>query len=881
MKNKHLKNLRNHLLLVVLLLSAVSLCAQEQAEKCATDIIHNKLMATNPEYAKRIKTNEFILQKAIANNESGDHTLTATFTVPVVVHVIHLGEAIGTGTNISNAQILSSISALTDAYRKAAGTPFDGNGVDTGIEFCLAQKDPSGNPSTGINRINGTGTGNYETIGVDDLNEVQVKALSFWDNEKYYNIWVVSEIDDNNGGQGTQGYAYYPPGGAFTEDGTVVLFNAFGYDPSGSLGYNLKSYTNMNSTMVHEMGHALDLFHTFKGDGSGSTCPPNTPGLCATEGDLVCDIPPHMRSQSNCVADGTVNSCSSGSTALDYQHNYMDYSSDACVNMFTAGQSTRTTATLTTLRGSLVTTSNLAACGCSGISVTIGLTSGSNPTCSGQSLTFTATPDNGGTSPTYQWYLNGAPVNLETGVTYTSTTLTNETVTCIMTSGSVTSNAIVISLTTGIVPAVSTAVTSGSNPTCAGASITFTATPTSGGTAPAYQWKVDGVNVGTNSATYTSTALTNGQTVTCVMTSNLSCASPTTATSNTTTIITSGGAIIPTVSTAITTGSTPACAGQSFTFTATPVNGGATPIYQWKVNGVNVGTNSTAYTTTALTDGQTVTCVMTSNEACASPSTVSSAGISITITSTPTINFIANKNVCGGDIGASSFSSTPSGATYTWTNSNTAIGLAANGTGNVPAFTAVNSTSLAITATITVTPSINNACTGIPSTYTITVNPTPIITQNGAVLSSSTASSYQWYRNGQPIVGATNQTYTPTQNGDFNIIVGGSTCPSDIINMNDTGINQINSDDFFTVYPNPNDGNFTVSFNAILKSTYKLSLLNTLGALVYLETLTDPIAIGFNGSYLKQMDITKYGKGIYLISISNQNMETVKKVIVY
>lgn len=879
MEKQYLKNMRN-LLLAALLLSIFcgGLKAQKMAERCLSDIIHDKLMATNPEYAHRSKTNEILLQKSIANNGGGNQTLTATFTIPCVVHVIHLGEAVGTGTNISNAQILSAISSLTDAFRKLPGSAFDGNGVDTGIEFCLAQKDPSGNPTSGIDRINGTGTGNYENVGVDGTtnNEAAIKALSFWDNEKYYNIWVVSEIDNNGGGSGTQGYAYYPPGAPFTEDGTIILYNAFGFDPGGSLGYNLKSYTNLNMTMIHEMGHALDLFHTFKGDGSGSTCPPNTPGQCATEGDLVCDIPPHMRSQSNCVADGTANSCSSGSTALDFQHNYMDYSSDACTNMFTAGQSTRTTATLNTLRSSLVTTSNLAACGCSGISVSIAVTGGSNPTCSGQSITFTATPVNGGTSPTYQWYLNGAPVSLETGVTYTTSTLTNESVTCIMTSGGTyTSNAIVISLTTGIVPAVSTAVTSGSNPTCAGASITFTATPTSGGTTPVYQWKVDGVNVGTNSATYTSSSLTNGQVVTCVMTSNLSCASPTTATSNSTTITTSG-TITPTITTALTSGTNPACGGESFTFTATSTNGGTTPVYQWKVNGVNVGTDSIGFITSSLTDGQVVTCVMTSNEACANPATIASTGITITITSTPQINFISNKNVCGGDIGASSFSSTPSGATYTWTNSNTAIGLAASGTGNVPAFTAVNSTSSAIVATVTVTPSINGSCTGIPSTYTITVNPTPLITQSGGVLSSSTASSYQWYWNGQPVIGATSQTHTPTQNGDFTVIAGGSTCSSNTINVNNTGIDAIVNNDFFTIYPNPNEGNFSVSFNVMTRSTYKLTLLNALGALVYQETLTD-----FNGTYTKQMDLTKYGKGVYLISISNPNIETVKKVIVY
>ena len=85
---------------------------------------------------------------------------------------------------------------------------------------------------------------------------------------------------------------------------------------------------------------------------------------------------------------------------------------------------------------------------------------------------------------------------------------------------------------TTITPSVTIAITSGTNPTCAGASVTFTATPSGGGTTPAYQWQVNGSNVGTNSPTYTTTTLTNGQVVTVILTSNSPCASPTTATSS-------------------------------------------------------------------------------------------------------------------------------------------------------------------------------------------------------------------------------------------------------------------------------------------------------------------------------------------------------------
>ncbi len=274
--------------------------------------------------------------------------------------------------------------------------------------------------------------------------------------------------------------------------------------------------------------------------------------------------------------------------------------------------------------------------------VAIAVTGGSNPSCAGSAITFTATPTNGGTTPAYQWKVNGANVG-SNSTTYSSSSFVNsDVVSCVMTSNlsgvtgnPATSNAVTITITAAATPAVSIAQTTGSNPTCAGASVTFTATPTNGGSTPAYQWKVDGVNAGTNSATYSTTTLTNGQVVSCVLTSNLACATISTATSNS---ITMGvnSSVAPSVSIAITAGTNPSASGASVTFTATPTNGGTTPSYQWKVNGTNAGTNSATFTTTTLTNGQVVTCVMTSNATCAVPATATSNGITMTITGTIT-----------------------------------------------------------------------------------------------------------------------------------------------------------------------------------------------------------------------------------------------------
>jgi hypothetical protein len=171
--------------------------------------------------------------------------------------------------------------------------------------------------------------------------------------------------------------------------------------------------------------------------------------------------------------------------------------------------------------------------------VSIALTSGTNPACVGTSLTFTATPTNGGTAPSYQWKVNGANAGTNSSTFTSSTLASGSVVSCVMTSNlsgvtgnPATSNSITVTVTSSITPSVSIAITTGANPSTTGATVTFTATPTNGGTTPSYQWKLNGANTGTNSATYSTTALVTGDVVSCVMTSSSSCASPTTGTSN-------------------------------------------------------------------------------------------------------------------------------------------------------------------------------------------------------------------------------------------------------------------------------------------------------------------------------------------------------------
>ena len=259
--------------------------------------------------------------------------------------------------------------------------------------------------------------------------------------------------------------------------------------------------------------------------------------------------------------------------------------------------------------------------------------------CTGTSVTFTATPANGGTTPSYQWQVNGSNVGSNSN-TYTSSTLNNsDVVTVIMTSNAscvtgspAISNAITMAVSTAV-PASVTIAASPAGAICSGTSVTFTATPTNGGTTPSYQWKVNSTNVGTNSSTFTSTTLANNDVVTVVMTSNATCVTGNPATSNSITM-----AVNFSVAASVSIAASPTgaiCSGTSVTFTATPTNGGTTPSYQWKVNGTNVGTNSTTYTSSTLNNGDLVTVVMTSNATCVTGNPATSTTVTMTVNPLP------------------------------------------------------------------------------------------------------------------------------------------------------------------------------------------------------------------------------------------------------
>ncbi len=264
--------------------------------------------------------------------------------------------------------------------------------------------------------------------------------------------------------------------------------------------------------------------------------------------------------------------------------------------------------------------------------------------CAGTTVTFSATANNtGGGAVNYNFKVNGTSQQTGLGNTFTSSDLIDGgTVNCEITivGGTclTTTTALSNTATMKVNPnlPVSISITADANPICSGTSVIFTATPTNGGSTPAYQWKVNGINEGSNSSTYAYLPV-DGDILICVLSSNATCAIGSPATSNSVTM--SVNPNLP-VSVSIVASSSLVCAGTLVNFTAMPVNEGAAPTYQWKVNGSKVGTNYSSFSFIPA-DGDVVSCDLTSSATCATGNPATSNSVSITVNS-----------VTGGTVGS-------------------------------------------------------------------------------------------------------------------------------------------------------------------------------------------------------------------------------------
>ncbi len=327
-----------------------------QTVRCYTDEQHAARMAANPDLESKEDFEQWV-QEALADMDQ-HKIIGGVYQIPVVFHIIHSGEAVGSGTNISQAAVQSQIDVLNEDFRRIFGSNgWNTNpvGADTQIEFCLAQRRPDGSAFTagqpGVNRIlysTITATAPpYATTFVDatiktwTYNGGVATATRGWDPNKYMNIWICALSNS------ILGYAQFPQsplGGmgcgspAVATDGVVFASASIG--KSAVTGF--AGPYNEGRTATHEIGHWLGLRHIW-GDGG------------CTIDDYCNDTPEAAAANYGCPA-GT-NSCTAAPDAgPDMIENYMDYTDDLCMNIFTNDQKQRMRAVLegSPLRRSLI-----------------------------------------------------------------------------------------------------------------------------------------------------------------------------------------------------------------------------------------------------------------------------------------------------------------------------------------------------------------------------------------------------------------------------------------------------------------------------------------------------------------------------------------------
>lgn len=320
------------ILIIFILLNVATMFSTDKI-RCSTVEVFKRNAINHPDDIARKQQLESDIQQWIAQNAAGrQNGIEAIITVPVVVHVVYNTPA----QNISDAQIQSQIDRLNKDFRnlntdKLPSThAFFSLASDAGIDFCIAKIAQNGSATTGITR---TSTATIQFSDNDDVKFASSGGEDAWNATKYLNIWVCNLSGD------LLGYAQFP-GGAASTDGVVI-----GYKNFGTTGIVEAPY-DLGRTATHEIGHWLNLEHIWGDDEF-------FPDKCS-ESDNVSDTPNQETQTTGCPSTVKTDNCTTTPPGIMYQ-NYMDYTDDACMVMFTNGQIIRMKAVFNVARASIVT----------------------------------------------------------------------------------------------------------------------------------------------------------------------------------------------------------------------------------------------------------------------------------------------------------------------------------------------------------------------------------------------------------------------------------------------------------------------------------------------------------------------------------------------
>ncbi|ACU62149.1 M43 family zinc metalloprotease [Chitinophaga pinensis] len=322
--------MRNFTLLILAVLYVIPALAQR---KCGTEEAMQQLIASNPALQKVRERKEARLQemtRSVKQSRAQMRTIYPTITIPVVVHIVMRNP-----DQVTDEQVQSQIDALNRDYAAAAPditsvpAAWQSRIGQANIQFCLAQRTPDNNPTNGINRVTTTRTSFSSSNSASAVKHVATGGADVWNSDNYLNIWVCNLAENY------LGIATFPQGYPADEQGVVITYTAF-----GTTGTAVSPY-NAGRTTVHEVGHFFSLRHIW-GDESG----------CGAD-DGIDDTPLQGNYTYNCPRFPLTDRCTVDSPGIMF-NNFMDYSDDVCMLLFTSDQVDRMRLTLENDRASLM-----------------------------------------------------------------------------------------------------------------------------------------------------------------------------------------------------------------------------------------------------------------------------------------------------------------------------------------------------------------------------------------------------------------------------------------------------------------------------------------------------------------------------------------------
>ncbi|WP_162428151.1 M43 family zinc metalloprotease [Pontibacter pudoricolor] len=308
---------------------------QQKGRTCATELYQQTIEQLQPGIQLQQQQAKEAAQQYLSQKLQGQEMRKAAgaISIPVVFHVVYNTPE----QNISDEQIYSQLAVLNADFRRTNAdkintpTHFAALAGDAGIEFCLASTAPDGSVTNGITRTQ-TSSASFSANN-NNIKRQDRGGAPAWDRSQYLNIWVGNISDD------ILGWATFPGMGSSSQYDGVVLF----YKTVGEPPYNpFRTQFNKGRTATHEIGHWLGLQHIW-GTGNES----------CSDSDFIDDTPNQYKPNYDCPS-GTIVSCENGPYG-DMWQNYMDYSDDACMNLFTNGQIAYMQAVLNSSRSSLLT----------------------------------------------------------------------------------------------------------------------------------------------------------------------------------------------------------------------------------------------------------------------------------------------------------------------------------------------------------------------------------------------------------------------------------------------------------------------------------------------------------------------------------------------